>query len=75
MDDKEPMFEQWDPYDLLQKLAHDIAMLNGRQLELERFFQQLANQNAALAEHIAQQQREITEVYLELGRILSNEAQ
>ena len=64
----------YNPYDLLEELAEEVARLNNRQLQLERFFQELANQHTSIANHLGGQSQDITELYKELGRLL-NEAQ
>lgn len=69
------MDPNFDPLSVLDELAHEVVRLKKRQLELERFFQELANQHSNIAQHVGGQSQEITEIYNELGRILSETKQ
>jgi hypothetical protein len=60
----------FDPLALLEELSEEVVRLNNRQLQLERFFQELANQHTSIANHLGGQSQDITELYKELGKIL-----
>lgn len=58
----------FDPLAVLDELAREMVRLNQRQLTLEHFLKELAEQNANIAEHLADQSNEINKIYYELGR-------
>lgn len=63
--------KDYNPYDLLEELAAEVVRLNDRQLKLERFFQELANQHANIAQHLGGQSQELTDIYIEIGRLMN----
>lgn len=58
----------FDPLALLEELAHEMVRLNQRQHTLEKFLQELAVQNANIAEHLYDQTEEINRLYHVLGK-------
>ena len=75
MNNDELFSGDWDPYTLLHQLAHDVVNLNDRLLRAEQYLQQVINQNANMAEHLADQSKELTEIYVALGKLLLDETE
>jgi predicted nucleic acid-binding Zn-ribbon protein len=61
----------FNPYDLLEELAHELVRLNDRQNKLEKFFQELVEQHHSIANHMGGQTREVQKIYHSIGHLLN----
>ena len=67
------MDPDFDPLAILDELAHELVRLNERQTRVELYLQELAEQHANIAEHLADQSNQIYQIYYTLGKM--NEAE
>lgn len=57
------MFDSdFDPLKVLEELTYEMIRLNQRQVELQTFLVELADQHANIAEHLYDQQKQIDEI-------------
>lgn len=59
----------FDPLKILDELAHEVVRLNQRQQRVEQFLQEMAEQHANIAEHLAGQSQELTEIFRAIGKL------